>query len=81
MPLYSYKNTETGEEWEEWRTISRRKDGVDGVKIIQTLKANPSKLTAANHAALQRHRAHDKFQRDTLAPICETWRGSYDSNM
>jgi hypothetical protein len=37
MPTYTYRNTETGEEWTEIRKISESKDGIDGVKIIQVI--------------------------------------------
>lgn len=78
MPTYKYRDTETGREWEEFRTMSQRLDGVDGEKIIQVPGMTGSPM---NQEAAQRHADHDRFQRDTLAPMCETWRGGYDSNM
>lgn len=77
MPEYNYRNNETGEEWTETRQMSARLDGVDGVKVVQ-LVSRPSTLRRERAEGLS---AHDKFQRDVLAPACETWRGSYDSDM
>lgn len=42
MPWYRYLNTETGEEFEEFRTISAMEDGVDGVKIQLLMNGCPS---------------------------------------
>lgn len=39
MPTYSYRNTETGDEWTEIRKIDERLDGVDGKKIILMISA------------------------------------------
>lgn len=41
MPFYRYLNTETGEEWEDFRPISRMEDGVDGIKIKLLINGCP----------------------------------------
>ena len=71
-PTYSYLNTETGEEWEEIRPMSNRLDGVDGVKIVQTLR--PSKGGYLNHEKAEKLKKLDHFHRDVLGPKCEQWR-------
>ena len=77
MPLYTYKNNETGEEWEEMRPMSEMLDGVDGVKIVQLL-SKPASLMAGHAEASQKLA---KFQKDTLGPICEKWRPDGTNSM
>lgn len=63
MPTYTYRNTETGEEWTEVRSLSTRLDGVDGKRIIQVLCAPKTRDYSFDH------KRQERFNEKVLDPI------------
>ena len=72
MPSYSFKNTETGEEWEELLTISEREKFLEQNPHIQQL---PS-LFAMSYNGTGDRIKNDNGWKDNLSRIAEAHPGS-----
>ena len=72
MPSYSFKNTETGEEWEELLTISEREKFLEQNPHIQQL---PS-LFAMSYNGTGDRIKNDGGWKDNLSRIAEAHPGS-----
>jgi len=77
MPMYSYMNTETNEEWSEIRSMDEADDGVDGVKIIRVLSA-PNIFPSEPAEGLKRGA---DFQKNIMEPKLKALGAKYNTEL
>lgn len=70
MPIYTYRNTETGEEWSDIRKYEDRYDGVDGEKIVLLLP-----LTRRTDPDVSDKRRMD-FHKKVIEPMKKNYYGN-----
>jgi hypothetical protein len=72
LPTYSYRDNDTGREWNDFRPMSSRDDGVDGVKIVRLLSAPNIFPSESGHEQVAKT---EKFREKILNPIMKAHTG------